>query len=140
MLAVSLAAAGIVPLAAAISGYLFAPLRPVERAVLFACAALLLVAVVVLIAVASVARAIGAPLIWSIEVAQLLFLWLCIFAIDLALQDGRHFGIGLLLDNLPPSGRKAVVEATLEANGEVTSTCRGVFVAVEEGHPAYHRW
>lgn len=74
----------------------------------FACAALLLVAVVVLIAVASVARAVGAPLIWSIEVAQLLFLWLCIFAIDLALQDGRHFGIGLLLDNLPPSGRKAV--------------------------------
>ena len=38
------------------------------------------------------------------------------------------------------SGRKAVIEATLEANGEVTSTCRGVFVAVEEGHPAYHRW
>ena len=38
------------------------------------------------------------------------------------------------------SGRKAVIEATLEANGEVTSTCRGVFVAVEQGHPAYHRW
>jgi len=35
---------------------------------------------------------------------------------------------------------KAVVEATLEARGEVTCTCRGVFVAVKEGHPAYHRW
>lgn len=35
---------------------------------------------------------------------------------------------------------KAVVEATLEAKGVVTSTCRGVFVAVKEGHPAYHRW
>jgi len=35
---------------------------------------------------------------------------------------------------------KVVVEATLEAGGEVTSTCRGVFVAVGEGHPAYHRW
>jgi acyl-coenzyme A thioesterase PaaI-like protein len=38
------------------------------------------------------------------------------------------------------SGSKATVEATLEANGKVTATCRGTFVAVEEGHPAYHRW
>jgi len=38
------------------------------------------------------------------------------------------------------SERRAVVEATLEARGEVTCTCRGVFVAVKEGHPAYHRW
>lgn len=35
---------------------------------------------------------------------------------------------------------RAVVEATLEANGKVTATCRGTFVAVKEGHPAYHRW
>jgi len=38
------------------------------------------------------------------------------------------------------SDRKAVVEATLEKDGVVTSTCRGIFVAVGEGHPAYHRW
>ena len=35
---------------------------------------------------------------------------------------------------------RAVVEATLEANDKVTATCRGTFVAVKEGHPAYHRW
>lgn len=35
---------------------------------------------------------------------------------------------------------KAVVEASIEANGKVTATCRGTFVAVKEGHPAYHRW
>jgi acyl-coenzyme A thioesterase PaaI-like protein len=35
---------------------------------------------------------------------------------------------------------RAVVEATLEADGRVTATCRGTFVAVKEGHPAYHRW
>ena len=40
--------------------------------------------------------------------AQLLFLWLCIFAIDLALQDERHFGISLVLDNVPAASRKAV--------------------------------
>ena len=38
------------------------------------------------------------------------------------------------------SPNRAVVEATLEAGGKVTATCRGTFVAVPEGHPAYHRW
>jgi acyl-coenzyme A thioesterase PaaI-like protein len=37
-------------------------------------------------------------------------------------------------------GDRAVVEATLEAGGKITATCRGTFVAVKEGHPAYHRW
>jgi acyl-coenzyme A thioesterase PaaI-like protein len=35
---------------------------------------------------------------------------------------------------------QAVVEATISANGKVTATCRGTFVAVQEGHPAFHRW
>jgi acyl-coenzyme A thioesterase PaaI-like protein len=35
---------------------------------------------------------------------------------------------------------RAVVEATVEANGKVTATCRGTFVAVKEGHPAFFRW
>lgn len=35
---------------------------------------------------------------------------------------------------------RAVVEASIEANGKTTATCRGTFVAVPEGHPAYHRW
>ena len=35
---------------------------------------------------------------------------------------------------------RAVVEATLTAGGKITATCRGTFVAVRPGHPAYHRW
>jgi uncharacterized protein (TIGR00369 family) len=35
---------------------------------------------------------------------------------------------------------RAVVEATLESGGKVCATCRGVFVAVKPGHPAFHRW
>jgi len=31
-------------------------------------------------------------------------------------------------------------QAELTANGKVCATCRGTFVAVKEGHPAYHRW
>jgi acyl-coenzyme A thioesterase PaaI-like protein len=35
---------------------------------------------------------------------------------------------------------RAIVEATLESDGVVCATCRGTFVAVTPGHPAYHRW
>lgn len=35
---------------------------------------------------------------------------------------------------------RATVEAELIAGGKICDTCRGVFVAVKEGHPAYHRW
>jgi len=35
---------------------------------------------------------------------------------------------------------RAVVEGTLEGGGRITATCRGTFVAVKPGHPAYHRW
>jgi acyl-coenzyme A thioesterase PaaI-like protein len=37
-------------------------------------------------------------------------------------------------------GNKAIVEAELFAGGKVCATCQGTFVAVSEGHPAYHRW
>lgn len=39
------------------------------------------------------------------------------------------------------SGDRATVEGTLfGSNGKPCATCRGVFVAVKPGHPAYHRW
>ncbi|MEC9431587.1 MAG: TRAP transporter small permease subunit [Pseudomonadota bacterium] len=71
-------------------------------------ALLLLVAVVALVAGASVARAAGVPIIWSVEVAQLLFAWLCILAADLALQRDRHFGLSFLFDALSPRAARWV--------------------------------
>lgn len=35
---------------------------------------------------------------------------------------------------------RATIQAELLAGGKVTATCTGVFVAVKEGHPAFHRW
>ena len=35
---------------------------------------------------------------------------------------------------------RATVEGKLIAGGNVCATCRGIFVAVKEGHPAFHRW
>lgn len=38
------------------------------------------------------------------------------------------------------SERRATVEAEISSGGEVKAKCTGTFVAVKEGHPAYHRW
>jgi TRAP-type C4-dicarboxylate transport system permease small subunit len=74
------------------------------------CAILLLAAIVALVALASLARAVGSPIIWSVEVAQLLFVWLCILAADLAMQKERHFGLSFLLDSLSPkAGRRLAI-------------------------------
>ena len=37
-------------------------------------------------------------------------------------------------------GDRVDVESELLAGDKVTATCRGLFVAVKEGHPAFHRW
>lgn len=79
----------------------------------YVCAGLLLGAVVVLVGIAAVARAIGAPIIWSVEVAQLLFVWLVVIAADLGMQTNRHFGMQVLLDNVSPSVRKATEIANI---------------------------
>ncbi|HET7587727.1 MAG TPA: PaaI family thioesterase [Gammaproteobacteria bacterium] len=35
---------------------------------------------------------------------------------------------------------RATIDAELSAGGKVCATCRGTFMAVKPGHPAYHRW
>ena len=37
-------------------------------------------------------------------------------------------------------GNKVVVDGELIVDGKVCDTCHGTFIAVTEGHPAYHRW
>jgi len=53
------------------------------------CAILLLTAIVALVSIASIARAVGSPISWSVEIAQLCYIWLCMLSADLALQSER---------------------------------------------------
>jgi|TARA_R110000737_G_scaffold237850_1_gene250154 TRAP-type transport system small permease protein len=80
----------------------------VIRRVETGCAILLLTAIVILVAIASIARSVGSPIIWSVEIAQLCFVWLCMFSADLALQSDRHFGLSILSDSLPPGRRRTL--------------------------------
>jgi TRAP-type C4-dicarboxylate transport system permease small subunit len=82
------------------------PERSTYRRLENAAAALLLAAIVLLVGLASVARAFGQPIIWSVEIAQRLFVWLCMLAADIALHQNRHFGLTILLDRLPPAATR----------------------------------
>ena len=45
------------------------------------------------------------PLIWSDELASIVFLWLAMFGAAVALQRGSHMRLSYLVDRLPPRGR-----------------------------------
>ena len=62
------------------------------------------------------------------------------YAIKLLRPTPSHTNIFLSAKVAEITEDRAVIEATLTANGKVCATCRGTFVAVKPGHPAYHRW
>ena len=62
------------------------------------------------------------------------------FAVKLHRPTPSTSPVRLRAQVLESSHDRATVEATLESGGKVCATCRGTFVAVKEGHPAYHRW
>ncbi len=44
-----------------------------------------------------------APLIWSDELASIVFLWLAMLGAAIALQRGSHMRLSYLVDRLPPA-------------------------------------
>lgn len=63
----------------------------------FIAGAALLLAIVVLVFIAAVMRFFGYPLIWSIDLAQLLFIWLCFVGATRAMHSYGHIGVDLLV-------------------------------------------
>lgn len=62
------------------------------------------------------------------------------YAIKLLRPTPTNDAIHLAAHIVDLTDDRATVEGTLTAGGKVCATCRGVFVAVKEGHPAFHRW
>ncbi len=86
-------------------------LRRIEISV----ATALLAAIVLLVAIAAVSRKFGTPIIWSLEVSTALFVWLVVLAVDIAMQQNRHFGLSLVLDNVPARVRRWIEIANMLA-------------------------
>ena len=68
----------------------------------------LLALLVLLVFVPAVSRTFNRPIIWSIEIAQLLFAWLAFLGANQAMRAGAHIGVDVLTRNLPPRIRRAV--------------------------------
>ncbi len=62
------------------------------------------------------------------------------YAIRLKRPTPMDAPVRLVARVVESSADRAVVDAELIAGGKVCATCRGTFVAVQPGHPAYHRW
>jgi TRAP-type C4-dicarboxylate transport system permease small subunit len=65
----------------------------------------LLAAITLLIFLAAVGRSFGHPLIWSVDIAQLLFIWLCFLAANRAMRVKTHIGVDMLVKRLPATPR-----------------------------------
>lgn len=62
------------------------------------------------------------------------------YAIRLLRPTPTDLPIKLVARVVESKADRAVVEGELIAHDKVCATCRGTFVAVRPGHPAYHRW
>jgi C4-dicarboxylate transporter DctQ subunit len=47
-------------------------------------------------------------LIWALEATTYLFGWLVLFGISYGIRTGSHIGVDILVQKLPPGGRRAV--------------------------------
>jgi acyl-coenzyme A thioesterase PaaI-like protein len=62
------------------------------------------------------------------------------YAIKLLRPTPTDHSVFLSAKVLEITNDRATVEGTLSSGGKICATCRGIFVAVKQGHPAYHRW
>jgi TRAP-type C4-dicarboxylate transport system permease small subunit len=62
---------------------------------------LLLAAITGLVFVAALMRFFGHPLTWSVDMAQLLFIWLCMLGACRAMREKSHLGMEVLVKYLP---------------------------------------
>ena len=60
----------------------------------------------VFVLLGAIARSVGHPLIWSVDLAQLMFAWTCAFAADLTLKHRGHVVINIISQTFPLSIQK----------------------------------
>jgi TRAP-type transport system small permease protein len=73
---------------------------------------ILLIIIVALVFAAGILRWFDHPLIWSVDLAQLLFLWVSFIGANQALRNRAHIGMDLLVRPLP-LGLRRVIEIAL---------------------------
>lgn len=64
--------------------------------------------IVLLVFLAALTRTIRHPIIWSVDFAQLLFVWMSMIGADVALKYKAHIGVDLLVKRLPAKVQKII--------------------------------
>ena len=62
---------------------------------------ILLAIITALVFVAAIMRFFGQPLVWSVDLAQLLFIWVCFLGADKAMREKTHLGMEIPIKYLP---------------------------------------
>lgn len=62
---------------------------------------LLLIGVVFFVFIAAVMRWVGHPISWSVEFAQLLFVWVIFLGANRSLREGQHISVDFLTKKFP---------------------------------------
>ncbi|MDR0671302.1 MAG: TRAP transporter small permease [Oscillospiraceae bacterium] len=74
----------------------------------FVIALVMTAAIIVLVFLSAVLRTVRLPIVWSVDVAQLLFVWICSLGADVALKHKAHIGVDLLVRKFPTKLQNAV--------------------------------
>ena len=65
-------------------------------------------AMTILVFSSAIARGIGAPLAWSIDIAQLLLCWTTLLGADVAYRHGKFLGLDILTRRMPEKVQKVL--------------------------------
>ncbi|MEX6506013.1 TRAP transporter small permease [Jiella sp. M17.18] len=68
----------------------------------------LLAAIVILVFVAAITRFFDYPIVWSVDLAQALFIWLCFFGALKGLRKRAHIGVDYFVQKLPVPLRRGL--------------------------------
>jgi TRAP-type C4-dicarboxylate transport system permease small subunit len=77
----------------------------------YAIGAILLAIITFLVFIAAVMRFFGHPLIWSVDLAQMLFIWLCFLGATRAMRERVHLGVDFLVRLFPFAARRLIESA-----------------------------
>jgi TRAP-type C4-dicarboxylate transport system permease small subunit len=72
----------------------------------------MMVVIVVMVFIGAVSRRFGQPIVWSVDLAQLLFIWVCMFGADAALKNKAHVGVDMITNMFPASAQRIITRAT----------------------------
>ncbi len=72
----------------------------------------MMIVIVAMVFLAALTRHFGHPIIWSVDLAQLLFIWVCMFGADAALKNRAHVGVDMIVKLFPAGLQKLITLAT----------------------------